>query len=166
MIFIQQILLYTPSYRLLIPLVLFSLIWEVEMLMIIDTASNKFLCDFRSIVEIILLDVVLDLMIIETLTIITLTIPIEITKVSRNVLIKRSPFLCWSVENASLTLSDSLSSLLPRLNLCNVLPIFIIIINQIIILTINSFSKNSYTKICLLQMQKTTCHIYILHSFR
>lgn len=57
------------------------------MFMIIDTTSNKFLCDFRSISEIILLDIVLDLMIIETLTIIKLTIPIEITKVSRNVLI-------------------------------------------------------------------------------
>jgi len=62
--------------------------------MIIETTSNKFLCNFRSIVEIILLDVVLDLMIIEALTIIKLTIAIESTKVKRNVFIKRSPFLC------------------------------------------------------------------------
>jgi len=133
--------------------------------MIIETTSNKFLCNFRSIVEIILLDVVLDLMIIEALTIIKLTIAIESTKVKRNVFIKRSPFLCWRVENASLTVRDYLNSLLPLLSLCNVLPIFIIIINQLIIVNINSFSKNSHAKICLLQMQKTTCHIYILLSF-
>jgi hypothetical protein len=97
--------------------------------MIIYTTSNKFLCDFCSIVKIVLLNIVLNLMIIDALTIISLTIAIETTKVRRKVLIKRSPFLCCSVEKASLTLSDYLSSLLPRLNLCNVLPIFIIIIN-------------------------------------